>query len=861
MPKAAPATQAAVLPPHISNGNQTGKIPVKISYRIIELFSDGLYSSPNKAIEELVTNSFDAGAKNVHVVISPDLTTPDSAIVVADDGTSMDPDGFRQHWLIGVSKKRSTAPTAAGRKQIGKFGIGKLATFVLANHLTHICRTAGKYYAVSMDYSKIPQGQDGGIHTDDSVELPLRELSEKEAREAIEPLISGSLPGHKALKFFGKGAPSNWTVAIMSGLKPMATEIQRGRLQWILRTAMPLRDDFKLFLDGQPVLPSRAGKANKHWILGKDLKEIPHPSPEDITATEKADEPKASLYRHGLTHPQLGRITGYVETYDELLTETKSAKVERSHGFFVYVHGRLINIEDEYFGIDSNSLRHGTFARFRMVVHIDKLDQELRSSRETVREGVLTTIARNILHGAFNFARQQMEARDTESLPGTRAASRASASPGSLTSKPLLGIIDAALSGKYQPRYFSVPGNLSAKDKLTFSKKFEELLEKEEGKWLLSTEHVDLAQSTGLAIFDIERRVLQINTLHPFVAYFSNEFENQKRNLPLELFAISEVLLEAHLLQSGVDGKLVADILLRRDDLMRHLARNTGKRNATIVAQDLRDAATNKAGLERELVSAFDSMGFDAVPKGGPNKPDGIADAPLPANSSGAQRYKVSLEAKSKEELGKKVSAKSVGVSGIVRQRDDFQCDHALVVGPDFPTTQGDKSALAKEIETDRKTGKTITLIRVDDLARLVRLVPARRIGLGRLRELFRDCTTPEESKAWVDKIEKESPPKSYTKEILAEIWQLAKETPSEPIEYGSIVTGLRIRNQIQITRTDLEAECKALARMAPGHIFASNNSVELGQRPDIVLKIIGSIIQLDSTDGDEKAASKGKAK
>jgi len=41
-------------------GGVTDQIDVKISHRIIQLFSEGLYSSPNKAIEELVSNSFDA---------------------------------------------------------------------------------------------------------------------------------------------------------------------------------------------------------------------------------------------------------------------------------------------------------------------------------------------------------------------------------------------------------------------------------------------------------------------------------------------------------------------------------------------------------------------------------------------------------------------------------------------------------------------------------------------------------------------------------------------------------------------------------------------------------------------------------
>ena len=75
----------------------------------------------------------------------------------------------------------------------------------------------------------------------------------------------------------------------MSGLKDMAVSIQRGRLRYVLSTAMPLRDDFKLFLDGDKVPPSKlAEKRIKTWILGKNLKELPAPAPngEDLEATE-----------------------------------------------------------------------------------------------------------------------------------------------------------------------------------------------------------------------------------------------------------------------------------------------------------------------------------------------------------------------------------------------------------------------------------------------------------------------------------------------------------------------------------------------------------------------------------------------
>ncbi|MEW5870954.1 MAG: ATP-binding protein [Chloroflexota bacterium] len=116
-------------------GQKISEIPVRISYRIIELFSEGLYASPHKAVEELVSNSYDAGAKNVHIIISPDRKSKDAVILVIDDGLSMDEEGLRQHWLIGVSNKRQLDTLPLGRKQIGKFGIGKLATLYLLTGL------------------------------------------------------------------------------------------------------------------------------------------------------------------------------------------------------------------------------------------------------------------------------------------------------------------------------------------------------------------------------------------------------------------------------------------------------------------------------------------------------------------------------------------------------------------------------------------------------------------------------------------------------------------------------------------------------------------------------------------------------
>ena len=848
-------------PQFVTVGRRTSDIDVRISYRIIQLFSEGLYKSPTKAIEELVANSFDAGATHVHVLISPDLSASDSSIVVIDDGQSMDKKTLAEHWLIGESKKRDVSfRSPRKRKQIGRFGIGKLATYVLANRLTHICKIGSKFYSASMNYRLIPSGTGGGVVTDEVVKLPLRELTEAEAKRALAPWISGQSQGHKALRLFGAGAAKKWTVAILSDLKEMAGQLRLGRLKWVLATGMPLRADFNLFLNGAPV-ESEKLKDTKiaSWIIGKDIITVPRPAPtDDLQVTEDSTVARNSPERFGLTHPQLGRITGVVEVYEDLLTG-KAEAIGRSHGFFVYVRGRLINSDDEYFGIDSNKLRHGTFSRFRCEVHIDRLDEELRSSRESVRETSLLIVAQNILEGLFNVARSKHESFEEETRPGIQATKRVAATPYSLTRGPILALVERALNREASPLLITIPKNLNAVATTALLKAVHERAGSTEGL-VANVELTPLSQKTCIANYDASTGTLHINTLHPFVAHFLDEYEDKRRNLPLELLAVSEVLLESRLYEIGLDEPTIHDLITQRDELLRYLARSTGKRNALLVSQDLEEAATNKDALEQELVVAFDSMGFDAVPLGGPGRADGLAECSLAATKDGPQSYKVSLEAKSKLEPGAKVTAKSVGVSTVARQRNKLECEHAEVVGPDFPTTQGEESALVQEIKDDHaKDGKTITLVRVKDMAKLVRLVPAKRIGLHRIRELFQTCITPEESAAWIDRIAKEPVAHSPYREILEAIAAEQKEMKEDTVKYSNVQTHLRLKKKIVLQEQELIELCRALSRMAPEYVFARQRTVEISTRPDKIIEAIGSTIRQYPTEENIPQINRGK--
>jgi hypothetical protein len=841
-------------PIYSTAGSETEKIDVRLSYGIVRLFSEGLYASPNKAVEELVANSFDAGALKVAVLLPADFHEQGAAIAVVDDGEGMDSAGLKTHWLIGKSLKRALQDRPRGRQQIGKFGIGKLATYVLANRLTHISKKNGKYYSTSMNFKDVDARGEEEVEAKSPIRIVLRELTEEQAKQALKPWTDTTTFQNSGFKLFGSGASKSWTFAILSDLKLKVHQIERGRLEWVLRTALPLRDDFQIYYNGKRLEPSKAGKGRlKKWILGSDIVDLPKPAENQTTAAEDENEPEASAKRHGLTHPLLGRITGYAEAYKDLLTG-KSDDVFRSFGFFVYVRDRLINVEDGHFGISPDELRHGTFGRIRVVVYMDGLDDFLQSDRERIREGPVRVAAQNILRAIFNHVRQFLNKHDAGEDAGARLGSTLGSTPGSVSRRPIIEMVRASLAGSVSSSYLIVPPAGTQAERNELIAQLEERAETPE-LFVSGSEVVfDVAPDRGIAMYDVTTSVLRINGFHPFVAGFYDDFSNTASGLPLELFAMAEVLLESQLFQAGHAQADIDAIMAGRDQFLRDAASRTGSRTALAVANALRNARNDKHQLEVELVAAFDKLGFKASQPGrksakdpGKDKPDGLAVAVLGVDGQGnSLRYSVTLEAKSTVRDGKRVPAGDVGISVVALHRDKFKAEHALVVAPSFTTTKGIDASVAQQIAADGHTtaaaGKprTITLINIDDLSRLVRIAPTKKLGLTALRELFRTCSLPEESKAWVDKLEAFQPKRPPYKEVIETIYELQRDHHGNAVEYYGLKVALGYRTPpISLSAQELMDLCRGMSQMAPGYMSASEKAVAIEQSPVNVLAAV----------------------
>ena len=269
-----------------SAGKKELEFSISIGPRFLELFSENLYSSPNKAFEELVANSWDAEASAVYISIPDNLHEQETTIWVLDNGISMDADGLQTLWKITSDHKRTLVESK--RPQIGKFGIGKLATYILASEITFVCKADdGRIRTVSVNYRDIEQLD---VWNPDELPLTVRTISNSEFEEILSmadggekilSLITCGIPHieseHFANEFHHPDPPpvvpsDTWTLVLLTSLRETGKRIQRGRVRRMLRSALPLTSDVSITLNDEVLEPTKIeAEAAATWILGRNL--------------------------------------------------------------------------------------------------------------------------------------------------------------------------------------------------------------------------------------------------------------------------------------------------------------------------------------------------------------------------------------------------------------------------------------------------------------------------------------------------------------------------------------------------------------------------------------------------------------
>ena len=93
-------------------------------------------------------------------------------------------------------------------------------------------------------------------------------------------------------------------------------------------------------------------------------------------------------------------INGEFILYEDSLVDGKSSNLGRSHGIFLSIRGRLINLDDPLLGMEAFS--HGAFNRTRIIINADELDDNLTSTREAVRDSIPFTQLKEYIKKKFN---------------------------------------------------------------------------------------------------------------------------------------------------------------------------------------------------------------------------------------------------------------------------------------------------------------------------------------------------------------------------------------------------------------------------------------------------------------------------
>lgn len=798
-----------------SLGKVIDTIPVTISYKIIEIFSADLYSSPNKAFEELVSNSYDAGASKVSVYVPQDKTLPDSILWVADNGISMDGDGLKQFWKIGESNKRIKEDEQ--RPPIGKFGIGKLATYVLTQKLTLLCKAKdGNYYATTMNFSNINEGSSETILLDEKL------LSIEEVKIILAPLIKKGDQNLLSFKLWGADAEKTWTFAILSDLKAKAVDIKEGRLKWILSTALPLNPNFNLSFNGAEILSSKESISPlKTWIIGDNDKVI-----------QKFDEYSADKYKTKpcVQLPNLKNVTGEIDLYRDSLLKGKSSELGRSHGIFLKIRGRLVNLDDPLIGMEAFS--HGFFNRIRININADELDVYITSTRESIKSSAALDDLKKYILRKFTEVKEWYFSTIEEEEKKNRAAYKISYASASLSRRPLVVVAKKFLDGEIDDLVLTeIPKNLTNEEKIKFIEKLESELTTEKGI-IQNVEWVALNPEEPIAKLDLINGFAKINLMHPF---FANFLEEVKSPLPFQLIALTEILTECLLLDSGIKQDDVREIMNKRDTLLRDLT-FSDKPNAPFVAALLNATLGDSTGLEDSVKLAFDILGFETTPIGGPGKPDGKAVAYLGPIKS-PENYSVTYDAKSTSK--KKIKANTAHISGVDRHRDDYAAKYACVVAVDFEGADDPNSAVNTEAKKH-----SINLIKAKDLMLLVMISSPKQVGLKELRDFFDNCHTAIETSNWINEIKNKEVSIGPIKELLEEAFNLIK-TDTEP----AYLSAMRMNNAELRKHSidDLKSLVQSLQRIVPHFIsISSDNIVSLQVPPDKILNEINRIFATD---------------
>ncbi len=839
-------------------GTHVGDIDVQMSTRFLEHFSKQLYKSPQKALEELITNGWDAGATFIDVFIPDELENEKAYIYVFDNGASMDEGGLHYLWQIADSNKANN-PIQYGRTVVGKFGIGKLATYLLAKELTYFCKAAdGRIRRITMDYATVDgtMGDNSSIKFINNFFLPYYEIRDEEflkfinklpEGKKIRELISGDYKNTEEQQedefnslptTFTPPQGNTWTLVLLTNLKESGQSIKAHVLKRMLRAALPFGSNLTICLNSEPLRPSKIEKeVSDEWVVGPAFKldeiiikkekklgdyesdekgelEIIDPESDEGEIVEKYKvTSKVTPVPHIEIEGIPGIITGTLKLFKDEISTGKSESRGSSNGFHVNVLGRVVNQDDPSFGLENNS--HATWARFRMAVRADGLNNQLLINRENFQQSKELEIFRAFLRKAFNKARVLYDSDYRASLGDQ--GDLLVRSLGVVSLHPLRSIVSQSLD--LRPPVSALIENIKDQDREKTKKEWKEKTTEDIRKSLNQIKY-EKADDGSFVKYRVDESALVVNKNHPFVMEFSKTAKEKEllKQLSMVIF-----LADVYALDIGIEPDMLENIRKYRDKLMRLravAARESGLHIAQILLNTQHDK--NYKMLEAALSAALRSLGFMVDDMAESGEPEGLAKAyTLPSvqgtdNNPRPPLYTVGFDAKSTRH--DKAATGNLTLDGIRDHRELFKADYSLVVAPDFQ--DGAIQRRAKQ--------QKVTPMRAKDLARLLEYTyEFGAIPLTKMREVF-EIYDPEKVTEWVANLESWIK-NNRTLTIDLFVKALEELKGKVPTSLPAAMIGFICRDKLKVPQVkddDVLAVARGLQALLPDLVAVENNNI-----------------------------------
>jgi Histidine kinase-, DNA gyrase B-, and HSP90-like ATPase len=805
-----------------AQGTESRAVVVEISYEVIKLFSEQLYASPLKAIEELVVNAWDADATRCSVLVESS-TAERPVIAVFDDGKGMALDALENLWHIGVSNK---VALTASRKQIGKFGIGKLASYAVARRVTYVSKTAEGIHAVMVDFEEFAKATDPATGKTKPVSLSLRTLPSVDSVMKMKGFESAAAVLQMDGKPIDLKMTPTWTLVVLEDLRERAHQLQMGRLQWVLSTAMPLESDFALYLNGKKVEPSKSKYEKVVEFTADQLSDVRLNDLAVVTGetwSRIARGLKSDSFPEGIT----GDI---VVTRHSLYSEGgKSEDLGRSHGFFVRVHNRLINEADPLFG--ARPLSFTTFYRFAAIIEAPDLNRYVTASRDDIEQSGLKSKLRDFLIALFNEARERFEAINEEEERENKRKKEGQRDYVSteLVERPLADalVVDLASRGP-EPNdktdWVLVERVDNVADLQTI---VEQLYDVDRAKRKYSFTYSAAGALSPIAKLNATTATIVINEDHQLVQEFSEKPESKRL---LEALVVAETLLEVYLRAAHVEAEVIVELLERRDSLLRSLATDESYALKAL-ARALRDAKDDEHDLEIALVGALRALGFSAQHISGSGTPDGKANYVV----HGAEDASFTLEAKSSASVP---TLAQLDFAGLRSHYVAYHAQGCLLVAPSFPNADDPEGQVSL-----RARDQKISCWTIEQLALVVENAEKRHVNAREIQELVLRAYSPIEVTAGVQKLLSE-PTFDHVElymAVVAALRSLERRLKGTPRNVSMLAAEVSRENKFQdVTAEDVRDAVVDLSHASRGmlHLTENNEVFVLGSLDEMERRI-----------------------